>query len=138
MPQGNPQNPHEQYERVVGEYQDVPRFLSERVIDQPPIQRPQVMLEKTVEVPTVVVKERVKNVPKTQFVERVIEMPVISYEEHVKEVPVKKVVRRKVEVPYERLEEKVIYVPKIEYVEKIEYDDRIEYREVPFDTYVEC
>lgn len=136
-------------EHVVGEYRDMPRLLAERVVEEQPIMRPIMTVERTVEVPTVIVKERVKNVPRTQLVERVIEVPVVSYEEHVKEVPVKRKVVTKVEVPYERLEEKIIYVPKIEYqervievpkveyVEKIVYEDRIEYREVPYDTYVE-
>jgi hypothetical protein len=135
--------------RIVGEYREPPRLVAERAIEQQPIQQPVVTVEKTVEIPTVIVKEHLVQQPKVELVERVIEMPRITYEEHIKEVPQKQYVERVVEVPQTQVEEKVVHVPvvvyqeriievpKVEYVEKIEYEDYVEYREVLIDTYVE-
>jgi len=109
------------------------------------------IVEKIVEVPTVVVKERPVPVQRGggEIVERWIDVPKIEYHEHViereevrqveriVEIPQVVIEDRVITVPRPEVQERIIEVPKIEYVEKIEYDDRIEYREVPVDTIVE-
>ncbi|CAD7948351.1 unnamed protein product [Amoebophrya sp. A120] len=112
--------------------------------------KPYRVVEKVMEVPQVVVKERtkVKRVPVLE--ERVVEKPVIEVVEKFVEVPVVKYVtkevegpttvmveEKRVEVPKIIYEDRYIEIPKVIYDEKVFYEDRTEYREVIVDKIVE-
>jgi len=138
-----------QHERVINEYDEPAKLISQKEVEHEAVRKPQITIEKHYEVPHVVVKERVETVPKIVQVERIIEQPKVEFIEHVKDVPVRQIREIIREVPIDVVEDRILHVPKIihqeriiekpkiEYVEKIEYVDTIEYREVPFDTYVE-
>lgn len=139
-------------ERIVEERSEMPYLIGERVLDEKwkTVTKPYVLVEKSYEVPQVVVKETVREVMKPEIVERVIEVPKIEQKE-IRQVgpPRTEVHERVIEIPQVVFEERVVHVPKVEYQDRIfeipvpefretiEYDDRIEYREVCVDKIVE-
>merc|ERR1719456_1438191 len=136
-------------ERLVDDYTGAPRLTGESMRNDgyEYVQgvRPRYTVEKTVEVPHTIVKERERSVKKPNIIERVIQVPKTEYKEVTRVGPPQvqhkeqivegksqivteeRVIRKAKKVTQERL----IEVPKIEYVERIEYEDRVEYREVP-------
>lgn len=132
--------------------QGPPRELGRRVVSESYDHelRRHVTVERTVEVPQVVVQEHIRYVPVPEIVERLIEVPrVRTVEREVQLPPTRRRIERLVEVPQTHTEdfvvhrpqrivqERIIEVPKPVFVENVEYDDRIEYREVPVDRIVE-
>eukprot|EP00397_Hematodinium_sp_SG-2012_P032405 GEMP01034503.1.p1 GENE.GEMP01034503.1~~GEMP01034503.1.p1 ORF type:complete len:367 (+),score=83.71 GEMP01034503.1:47-1147(+) len=138
-------------ERILDSYAAPGVYVGERVVEQHNVYgyKQYMTVEKIVEVPQVIVKERVSVEKKIEVQERIIEVPIVEIYETIVEVPHTKQVEKIVEVPQVVVEEKIIYetrievqeriieVPKIIFEEVIEYEDTIEYREVPVDTYVD-
>lgn len=126
-----------------------PSTISERITEQ---HGNQYMLEKFIEAPQTIIKEREREVRKPVIIERIIEVPKpelkyidrpaaggdrIIDQEQIVEVPqivTEEIVTR---VPRKEIQERLIEIPKIEYVERIEYEDMIEYREVCVDKIIE-
>lgn len=125
---------------------------SSRVLDEKVkmTRKRHITIEKVVEVPQTIIKERTRHVPKPEIIERLIEVPHVEYEERemqlpatfetveqIVEVPEVVIEERIVHVPRIVIQERLIDVPKIEFREVIEYEDRVEYREVPVDKIIE-
>lgn len=138
-------------ERILDSYAAPGSYVGERVVEQHNVYgyKTYMTVEKIVEVPQVIVKERVNVEKKIDVQERIIEVPKVEIQESFIEVPVVKKVEKTVEVPQIIFEDKIIHetkievqeriieVPKIIYEEVVEYEDKIEYREVPVDTYID-
>merc|ERR1719162_1521158 len=123
------------------------RILEEKVKMTP---KKHITIEKVVEVPQTIIKERTRYVSKPEIIERLIEVPHVEYEEREIQLPATyEVVEQIVEIPEIVIEERIVHVPKvviqerlidvpkIEFREIIEYEDRVEYREVPVDKIIE-
>lgn len=142
------------HEHLVGVHFDDYHVMSEHVTDQynqyVHAVKPTYLLEKVVEQPVTIVKERVREVRKPEIIERVVHQPKIEtreilrtlppavvHQEQIVEVPQVAVEERVLHKPRHVVQERLIEVPKYEFVEKIEYIDYVEYREVPVDKIVE-
>lgn len=139
-------------ERVVAWECEEGIVASQRILDEKVKMTPKrhITIEKVVEVPQTIVKERTRHVPKPEIIERLIEVPHVEYEERevhlpathevveqIVEIPEVVVEERIVHIPKVVIQERLIDVPKIEFREIIEYEDRVEYREVPVDKIIE-
>lgn len=139
-------------EKIIDRRWEEAHFVRERLVDEQwrQVRKPYRLVEKIYEVPEVIVRETLKEVPKPEIVERVIEVPKIEQFVIHQPAPARKEVQERiVEVPQYVVEEHIVHVPKVEVQERIfeipvpefreviEYDDRIEYREVPVDKIVE-
>jgi len=136
--------------RVIDRRVGAKKLVKETIREDVQGMRPQYVIEKVVEVPETIIKEREKQVKKPSIIERVIEVPKpevrevtrtaptqIQHQEQIVEVPQVVVEERVIHRAKKIQQERLIEVPKIEYVEKIEYFDTVEYREVPVDKIVE-
>lgn len=141
-------------EHLVGVHYDQYQVVSEHVTDQynqyVTAVKPTYLMEKVVEQPVTIVKEREKEVRKPEIIERIIHQPkyetreiqrtlppAVVHQEQIVEVPQVAVEERVLHKPKHVVQERLIEVPKYEFVEKIEYIDYVEYREVPVDKVVE-
>jgi hypothetical protein len=142
-------------ERIIDEHQGIPKEIGEHIksegYEYVQGRRERFLVEKTVEVPRTIVKEREREVKKPVIIERIITVPkpeikevtrvgppqIVHQEQIVEGEPQIVVEERVIRKAKKVVQERLIEVPKIEYVERIEYEDRLEYREVPVDKIVE-
>eukprot|EP00392_Amoebophrya_sp_AT5.2_P002648 g2653.t1 len=130
--------------RIIDSYIEEGKVVGERVVEEKFVVgvKSYRIVERTVEVPQVVVKEVTKIVKKPEIIERVVEKPKIEIKEVVKEVLIVKTIEKTIEVPEVIYEEKISYVPKIVYEDRIieipkvsyqenfVYNEQVEYREI--------
>lgn len=139
-------------ERVVDWHREEGIVASQKITEEKVKMTPKrhITIEKVIEVPQTIIKERTRYVPKPEIIERLIEVPDVQYEERTKQLPATyEVVEQIVEIPEVVVEERIVHVPrvviqerlidvpKIEFREVIEYEDRVEYREVVVDKIIE-
>jgi len=139
-------------ERVADWHQGEGIVSSQRILEEKVKMTPKkhITIEKVIEVPQTIIKERTRYVSKPEIIERLIEVPHVEYEEREMQLPATyEVVEQIVEIPEIVIEERIVHVPKvviqerlidvpkIEFREIIEYEDRVEYREVPVDKIIE-
>lgn len=132
-------NRHVVSEHVTGQFNKFARavkstYLMEKVVEQPVT----IVKEREVEVKKPEIIERIVRVPKVEIRENTRVMaPEVVHQEQIVEVPQVAVEERVLHKPKHVVQERLIEVPKYEFVEKIEYIDYVEYREVPVDKIVE-
>uniref|UniRef100_A0A0G4HSU4 Uncharacterized protein n=1 Tax=Chromera velia CCMP2878 TaxID=1169474 RepID=A0A0G4HSU4_9ALVE len=104
------------------------RIVGERLIDRYHVQRELEntkvdeyvldIIEQEVEVPEIIVKERIIHNPRIEFQERRVEVPVVKVKEEIREIPRVTTIEEVIEIEEEEVTEHVVKMPKYEYRER--------------------